>query len=231
MADGGEEIEAAPTGRTDGDVTMWEYDDASGQEIGKTYADGGRVIKTYDGFGNPAAETNARGVVKMMAYDTATGELTGVSFSDGTPERSFAYNVQGQVTEVKDAAGTRRFGYNEYVEPETESLEAEGTEHLVTEIRDGYGRSAGFTYARNGESLHAVFTKYGEDGRISAAGFVHGGGEKEFSYGYLAGTNLLETLTMPNGMTLTQSYEEKCDLPAEMPYRRGTTGGDPELRL
>ncbi len=40
----------------------------------------------------------------------------------------------------------------------------------------------------------------------------------------LAGTNLLETLTMPNGMTLTQSYEEKRDLPAEMTYRRGTTG-------
>ncbi len=187
VADGGEEIEAAPTGRTDGDVTMWEYDDASGQEIGKTYADGGRVIKTYDGFGNLAAETNARGVVKTMAYDTATGELTGVSFSDGTQERSFAYNVQGQVMEVKDAAGTRRLGYNEYGEPETESLEAEGTEHLVTEIRDGYGRSAGFTYARNGESLHAVFTKYGEDGRISAAGFVHGGGEKEFSYGFWQG--------------------------------------------
>ncbi len=29
---------------------------------------------------------------------------------------------------------------------------------------------------------------------------------------------------MPNGMTLTQSYEEKRDLPAEMTYRRGTTG-------
>ncbi len=120
VADGGEEIEAEPTGRTDGDVTMWEYDDASGQEIGKTYADGGRGVKTYDAFGNLAAETNARGVVKTMAYDTATGELTGVSFSDGTPERSFAYNVQGQVTEVKDAAGTRRFGYNEYGDPETE---------------------------------------------------------------------------------------------------------------
>ena len=39
---------------------------------------------------------------------------------------------------------------------------------------------------------------------------------------YLAGSNLLETLTMPNGMTLEQSYEAKRDLLADMDYNRGT---------
>ena len=31
---------------------------------------------------------------------------------------------------------------------------------------------------------------------------------RQFSYGYLSGSNLLHTLTQPNGITLTQSYEE-----------------------
>ncbi len=39
----------------------------------------------------------------------------------------------------------------------------------------------------------------------------------------MPGTNLLQTLTMPCNMTLTQSYESQRDLPMSMAYRRGTT--------
>ena len=53
---------------------------------------------------------------------------------------------------------------------------------------------------------------------------MHGGAEKQFGYSYLAGSNLLQTLTMPNGMTLTQSYETQRDLLTGMYYKRGTTG-------
>ncbi len=42
-----------------------------------------------------------------------------------------------------------------------------------------------------------------------------------FTYGYLAGSNLLEILTMPNDMTLTQSYEVNRDLLTDMVYKRG----------
>ncbi len=41
---------------------------------------------------------------------------------------------------------------------------------------------------------------------------------------YLAGTNLLQTLTMPNGMSLTQEFETQRDLLTAMLYKRGTTG-------
>lgn len=36
--------------------------------------------------------------------------------------------------------------------------------------------------------------------------------EKPFTYAYLPGTHLLQTLTKPNNMTLTQSYEPQRDL-------------------
>ena len=42
----------------------------------------------------------------------------------------------------------------------------------------------------------------------------------QFRYGYLAGSNLLQSLAMPNGVTLTQSYEEKRDLLTGMDYVR-----------
>ncbi len=67
----------------------------------------------------------------------------------------------------------------------------------------------GYTYAKNGSVQQTVSTGYGVDGRISSAGFVHGGAAKQFGYAYLIGTNLLQTLTMPNNMSLTQSFEGK----------------------
>ena len=68
-----------------------------------------------------------------------------------------------------------------------------------------------------------VTTGYGTDGRISSAGFLHGGEEKQLTYAYLPGTNLLQTLTKPNGMTLTQSYEPQRNLLTGMLYKRGAT--------
>ncbi len=83
---------------------------------------------------------------------------------------------------------------------------------MVTKLRDDIGRSVGYTYAKNGSVQQTVSTGYGVDGRIASAGFVHGGAVKQFGYAYLNGTNLLQTLTMPNNMSLTQSFEEKRHL-------------------
>ena len=47
--------------------------------------------------------------------------------------------------------------------------------------------------------------------------------EKQFTYGYLPGTHLLQTLVKPNNMTLTQSYEEKRDLLIGQLYKRSNT--------
>ena len=55
------------------------------------------------------------------------------------------------------------------------------------------------------------------------AGFLHGNSEKQFAYGYLSGSNLLQTLTMPNNMTLAQIYESQRDLLIGMAYHRGGT--------
>ena len=222
-ADSGD-ITTDPSERTDGDTTTWAYHPAAGVELSKTYADNSQVVKTYDAFNRLATETNARGIVKTLSYDAATGLLTGISFSDDeTPSQSFAYNILGQLTQVTDAAGTRTIAYNEYSEQQSDSLDSGAHTHLVTELRDSYGRSTGFTYARSGSTQFTTSVGYGEDGRIATAGFMHGGVNRQFSYGYLSGSNLLHTLTQPNGLTLTQSYEEHRDLLTGMQYHRGST--------
>ncbi len=198
---------------------------ASDMELTKTYADGSTITKTYDVFGRLATETNARGMVKTLAYDEHTGQLIGIGFSDvDTPGQDFEYNVQGQMTQVTDAAGTRTLSYNEYGELATDSLVAGGKTHLITENRDVCGRSSGYTYAKAGSTQQTVSYAYGEDGRMASASFRFGNVDKLFSYGYLAGSNLLQTLTMPNGMTLTQEFETQRDLLTAMFYKRGTTG-------
>ena len=58
---------------------------------------------------------------------------------------------------------------------------------------------------------------------INSAGFVHGGAAKNFGFEYVLGSNLLQTLSKPNGMTLTQTYEAQRDLLIGMAYRRGSS--------
>ena len=166
---------------------------------------------------------NARGVVKTHSYEQARGLLLGTTYSDGTTARAYSYNHLGHLTHIVDDAGTRTIGYNAYNEQETDSLLAGGKTHLVTELRDDYGRSSGYTYALNGSVQQTVSTGYGADGRIASAGFVYGGAQKLFTYSYLPGTNLLQTLVKPNNMTLTQSYEEKRDLLIGQLYKRSNT--------
>lgn len=139
------------------------------------------------------------------------------------PSQTYTYNHLGQLIQVTDAAGTRTIGYNEYGEQKTDSLAVGGKTHLITEKRDQLGRSTGYTYAKDGIVEQNVFTGYGDDGRISTSGFLHGGEEKQFGFSYLKGTNLLQTLTKPNGITFTQTYEEKRDLIAGMYYKKGST--------
>ena len=220
---GTETVSTDPSDRTDGDTTTWSHHNASGMETAKTYADNTSAVKTYDAYNRVLTETDARGKVKVHTYEQARGLLLGTSYNDSTSPRAYTYNHLGQPTQVTDAAGVRTLSYNAYGEQESDSLAVDSVTHLITETRDTLGRSTGYTYAKNGTVQQTVTTGYGSDGRINSAGFLHGGEEKQFSYEYMAGTHLLEKLTMPNNMSLTQSYEIQRDLLIGMAYKRGST--------
>ena len=203
-----------------GDTTTWEYDLATGLELRKTYADGKGTVKTYDAYNNLATVTDARGVVATYTYNLSQGLLTGINFSDGTPAQKFTYNFLGQLTAVQDASGARSISYGRYGSQLEEVQQIASSRFLLQEQRDAYGRGTGYILKRNGNRQCAASITYGTLGRIALAGFIHAGEEHQFRYGYLAGSNLLQSLAMPNGVTLTQSYEEKRDLLTGMDYVR-----------
>ena len=109
-------------------------------------------------------------------------------------------------------------------DPASETLSAGGKTHVVAELRDAFGRGTGYAYAKAGTVQQTTGVSYAETtGRIATASFVHGGAQKTFSYSYLAGTSLPQTLTCPNGMTETRAYEATRDLLSGIAYKRGTT--------
>ena len=78
------DITSDPSGRTDGDTAIWLYDEATGLELKKTYADGSCVSRTYDELNRQETLVKARGLVITYKYAPFTGELISVSYSDGT---------------------------------------------------------------------------------------------------------------------------------------------------
>ena len=217
------DITTDPTGRTDGDTTTWSYHDATGLLIQKTWADGTHENTRYNTLNMKTAFTTARGVTTTYGYNIKQGTNTSIAYSDATPGQQFDYNHLGQLTAVADASGIRNFTYNQYGEQETDSIIIEETAYLLTETRDPLGRSTGYAYTKGNAAQQTTLIGYDGCGRLVSAGFLHGGEQQRFTYGYLPETRLLQSLTHPNSITVTHSYEERRDLILSMNSARGTT--------
>ena len=107
-------------GSLDGDTTSWEYDEATGLLVAKTYADGKGPEYTYTPNGSLATRTWAHGVVTTYSYD-GWNSLTNTAYSDGTPSISLAYDAMGRQVSATDAAGTTVTAYNDYGEVVSEA--------------------------------------------------------------------------------------------------------------
>ena len=219
------DIAEDPSDRADGDTTTWSYDEATGLETRKTYADGTHVDKTWDAFNRLATETNARGIVKTCTYEQARGLPAGISYSDATPGQSFSYNHLGQLTQITDASGTRTFACNPYGEPETDCLEANGLAWQVSELYDGLGRPAGYELSAGERRVQQARLSYDGKGRLSA--LAAEGMENPFSWTYCEQGGLVEQLAYPNGMTRVNTYESSRDLLSVIDYRRPGSANPP----
>ncbi|MFR9547030.1 MAG: RHS repeat-associated core domain-containing protein, partial [Rikenellaceae bacterium] len=145
-------------------------------------------------------------------YNTLTGNLLKQNYTDDTTDITYTYNHLGQVTSITDAAGTRTFAYNEYSELESDTSAIDTTNIQVAESYDALGRSNGYSFIRGSENVQIVAQGYDSKGRIGSASFVHSGASKDFTYNYIEGTSLLQTLVHPNGITTTNTYEANRNL-------------------
>ena len=215
----GDVITTDPRLRTDGDITTWTYDIATGLVIRKTYADATHVDTVYDMLNRVAATTDARGTVASRSYAPLTGELVSITFNDDgfTPSISSLYTHLGQLTQIDDASGTRMFTYNQYNEQETETT-AGLAASVLTLRRDGVGRPAGYCLDYAGAPVLQTAWAYDAYGRLSSVSLNAVG--KPFTYGYNEENGLLDTLDYPNTLKRWRTLEEKRDLPVKIDYLR-----------
>ena len=97
---------------SNGDVTTWLRDEATGLVTNKVYADGKGPSYAYTPDGKLATRTWARGVVTTYAYDNS-GALTNTVYSDGTPTVSMVYDrVGNMLSAVTDGVCTNLYAYS-----------------------------------------------------------------------------------------------------------------------
>ena len=220
----GETIAADPRERTDGDMTAWSYDDASGLMTAKTYADGHGESYSYDDWNRLAVKRQARTVdgqgtplATSYAYDPQTGNLVSVIHNDATPSLNYVYNHLNLLTQVADDSGTRTLAYNQYNEAESETTAGLAASAL-NYLRDGLGRPSGYSLHYGEGIVQQTAWEYDGCGRLSTVSLNNGA--DPFVYGYHAVNGLLETLDYPNTLRRWYTREEKRDLLTRIDYLR-----------
>ena len=213
-----EDITSDPSNRTDGDTTAWLYDEATGLELKKTYADGSRISKTYDELNRLKTLAKARGVVTIYTYASLTGELVSASHNDGTPGWEFTYNHLGQMISVRDASGIRAFSYDAY--GRTQQDTSFGTvESCIQEEYDTFGRSAGCRLMVGTRTVQHSHLDY--DSKGGMIGINLEGLKSPFTWEYDQTIGLLNHLTYPNGMVRNNAYHPTLNLVTAIGYRKG----------
>ncbi|MCP2383201.1 RHS repeat domain-containing protein, partial [Akkermansia muciniphila] len=196
---------------------------ATGLLIRKTWADGTHEDTAYNALNFKSTLTDARGVVTTWGYNLKKGVNNSVSYSDSTPGIQYAYNYLNQLTQVTDASGSRVLTYTPCNEPDTDSITIGGASCQLQEHYDTYGRSSGYTLKQGTDVLQEASQGYEADGRLASAGIRHGGTEQSFAYGYLAGSSLLSSLAMPDGIIRELAYEQRRNLVTAINCRLGET--------
>lgn len=192
------------------DTTQWNYDPASSLLVSKTDAADNSVAYTYSSDGKVLTRTWARKVndaplVTTYSYDNF-GQLTSIDYSDNTQSIQYSYNRIGLPVAITDALGTRTFTYNSQF-----SLISETTQGLYNKaITRNYassgvkGRFLGIDI--DGDSSYTyAYDQYGRFNRVTVP-------TGNFNYTYLANSDLVSSVSRPNNVTTSFSYESTRNL-------------------
>ena len=190
-------------GSLSGDTTSWEYDEATGLLLAKTYADGKGPEYTYTPNGSLATRTWARGVVTTYSYD-GWNSLTNTAYSDGTPSIALAYDAMGRQVSATDVSGTTITTYNDYGEIVSEATTGLYSKTLAHH-RDAFGRDLGYTIDNSRKSIIEYEADTARMKRVKMAGAW-------FTYYYLPGTDLKSRLQYGGSGSAYYTYEQSRDL-------------------
>ena len=209
-------------------TTTWNYDPQRGWLTSKDYPDNQGPSYTYTSGGRLKTRTWERGVITTYNYDfegnnagqganAKAGDLAQIDYSDTTPDVTHRYTRWGSLHETGDITGTRRYTYRETID--LALLTEEGSVANVPTGGISIPRTATYGYDNLGRpNNHRLgttvapasdhHTAYGYDpqtGRLSTV--TNALTNDTFTYGYLANSTLLHSLTSPVHTTIN-TYEQ-----------------------
>ena len=193
-------------GPDSGDVTTWLYDEASGAMTNKVYADGKGPTYSYTPDGKLSQRTWARGITTDYSYD-AWGSFANTVYSDGTPTISLSYDALGRQIEAHDAAGATTFVYDDFGSLVNETVVGVAGTNTIERLYDAFGRDAGYALNGTRQSTLAYDPSTGRLATVLAAG-----SETPFTWSYLPGSDLKSSLSYPNGLSASWTYDAKGQL-------------------
>jgi len=179
----------------------------------KVYADGKGPTYNYTHDGKLSQRAWARGIVTDYSYDS-WGNLTNTVYSDDTPTVSLAYDALGRQTEAHDAAGTTTFLYDSFGSLTNETVIGVAGINTIERYWDEFGRAAGYAL-NNARQSTLVYDPV--NARLSAmqtggTGVPPVPNEESFNWTYLPGSDLKSSLSYPNGLTASWSYDANNQL-------------------
>ena len=203
-----------------GDVTAWLYDIASGAMTNKVYADGKGPSYTYTPDGKLSQRTWARGIVTDYSYD-AWGNLTNTVYSDDTPTISLTYDTLGRQISAHDAAGVTTFLYDSFGSITNETVVGVAGTNTIIRHWDSFGRSLGYSLVGRDDPIapqrQSTLAYDPTTGRLSSMQVPDSNTQtpqtlKHFTWSYLPGSDLKSSLSYPNGLFASWTYDANNQL-------------------
>ncbi len=145
------------------------------------------------------------------SYASCCNSLTNIAYSDDTPDVAFQYDRLGRLTSaVTSGISTNLFEYDGL------ELAAETQNGIsITRATDSLGRPTGFTLGPDYE------VGYGYDayGRFHSVSSSVASATSMANYAYLAGSDLLASMTNSSGFFWSRTYEQQRNLIASVENR------------
>lgn len=188
-----------------GNATTW-FRDVEGRVLDKVYADRTQASYAYDAVGRLQSRTDAMGQMTAYTYnlDNSLGRVDYSNARITTPSVAYTYDSRyPRLATVTDGYGTTTFGYNpvgstpQLGAGRLASIQGPWKNDTITYTYDELGRVV--TRGLNGSTEQRGFDALG---RLSSVTNPLGA----FGYTYEGDTSRLSSVTAPNGMTSSFTY-------------------------
>lgn len=180
--------------RTPAVETVFEYN-LDDQLKKKTYADGKNLSYTYDKAGLLTTTTNARNIATTFTYDQ-NHNLLKTDYADATPDVTNTYDDYNRLWTRTDGTGLSTYGYDN--NGRLTSVDGPYSNDNITYQYDELDRITTLL-PQTGQALSYVYDPLGRLKDIQA-------GTDTFTYNYIGASQLIQSLTRPNGSYTEYQY-------------------------